>query len=277
MPFFGSLILVALLSFRLVRSKLENDQLTEKQKTLAGQIAAVSKRPVKRDSAETKSAGKQKTESSGDNKLAPSLEADSWRKRREAFRHRDVLRVAWFRYHEAMAKLNLTHEKQVQLLDLLRDREEGWFDAKEAAISLGIGDPQEINQALAAARNSMSEKIAALIGDSGLETLDSSLVLKAQEGAISGGVGADLAMDGIPLTPEQETGLAQICADVSKQFPTGSTSGSNPQQSANSEAAVLEKAAAILTPDQMADLKVYIDWSNQRATILADRPRYPTD
>jgi len=146
-----------------------------------------------------------------------------------------------------MAKLNLTHEKQVQLLDLLRDREEGWFDAKEAAISLGIGDPQELNQALAAARNSMSEKIAALI------------------------------MDGIPLTPEQETGLAQICADVSKQFPTGSTSGSNPQQSANSEAAVLEKAAAILTPDQMADLKVYIDWSNQRATILADRPRYPTD
>jgi hypothetical protein len=275
--FFSSLIVVALLLFQLTRSELNNKQLAKKQRALVGQIAVMSKEPVRPDSAGGKSGDRQYAESNGALKSLANAETDSWRKRREPFLQGNALRVAWTRYHEAIAKLNLPHDKQAQLLSVLRDREESWIDAKEAATSLGIGDPQEFRQALAAARISMNDKIVALVGDSGLDMLDNSAASMTQETIISGGVGADLAMDGIPLTPEQETGLAQVFADVSKQFPKASAYESIIQQRADGEFAVLDKAAAILTADQMADLKSYIEWANQRAIVLAERPRYPPD
>lgn len=86
-------------------------------------------------------------------------------------------------------------------------------------------------------------------------------------------------MDGIPLTPEQKTGVAQIYDDVSKQMPAAPAEGSDPsipemlKQQAERESAILGSAAAILTPEQLAVLKSSIEWSNERARFYAESRR----
>lgn len=278
--FAGAVILAAVLVFRLMGVTRENRQLAERQRTLVGRNAAAGGKPGTPGSpgSDPGAGPGPGSAAAGSARTGVGPDAEARRRRYDEFRHRDIIRVAWIRYHEAIAKLNLPHEKQAQLLELLRDREEGWFDAKEAALPVGMMDnPLELKQALADARNTLSGKIASLIGDSGLEALDTALALKAQQTEIEGGVGADLAMDGFPLTPEQETALAQIYTDVSRQTPVRSAEGSDPaapgmpvQQ--DGEAAVLERASAILTPEQMGGLKAYIDWSGQRAKVLSERP-----
>lgn len=266
--FLASLILSALLLFQLKRSEKEHYRLTEGQRALEDQLETIGSMSVKTESSEAKAGDKQKTESDAARKAEYDVLMSAWQKKFAQFSHRQNLRNVWTWYHEAIAKLNLPHDKQMRLLNLLRAREEAGYDASEAANSIGITDSHEINQAIISAKNTATEEMTALVGSAAIESIDNSPDLKGQEQRIDRSVGADLAIDGIPLTQEQETGLAQIYETVSKQYPINSDDGSNnPQQRANSGAAVLEKAAAILTPEQMTDLKNYIDWSNQQASF----------
>jgi hypothetical protein len=274
-----SLAIIALLFLKLKTSEQENHQLSEKQTALVGQIAAMNGKLGKSASVDGKPGDKLVTEAATVHKVEPSAELASWQRKYAPIRHTNLLRIVWIRYHEAIAKLNLPRTEQMQLLNLLLARDEGGYDAADAARSAGISDPQEIKQAVAAAKNSVSGEIATLIGSSGLESVDNSVALKSQETGIELNVGAQLAMDGIPLTPDQEAGLAQIYADVYKQNPTSSghdfydAASQIIEHQADTEASVLNKASAFLTPEQVADLKNYIGWSSQRSKLTAEMPK----
>jgi hypothetical protein len=267
----ASLIVCALLLYELRRSEKDHNRLTEEQSALENQIAAIGKGLVKAEPSEGKAGDEQKAESDATRKAAYGALLAAWQKKYAEFSHRDNLRDVWTSYHEGISKLNLPRDKQIQLLNLLRAREEAGYDAREVANSMGVTDAGEMNRAAANAKAAGTEEITALIGSSDLKLLEDSLEMKTQESQIARGVGADLAMDGIPLTPEQQTRLAQIYADLSKQFTTSSAEGEIPllseiqKQQADKETIILEKAAAFLGSEQMADLRNYIDWSNQQA------------
>jgi hypothetical protein len=274
----ASLAVIGLLSFRLMRSEQENRRLTQTQKALVVQVEAMGRRLPKADSADARSAERQASDAEAARKAEHDALVAAWQKRYAEFRHKDMLRFTWFRYHDVLAKMNLPRDKQAQVLDLLCARTEAGNDAREAAAAAGITDASEYDRVVAAANAEVGKDIAGVVGDSGLEALDNSQAVNMQVMGIERSVGADLAMDGIPLTPDQESALAQIYVDVSKQYSTSSYDGfhgtsdmTRPQP--DGEALVISRASAILSPEQMAGLKSYLDFAGQRSKVLAEAPK----
>jgi hypothetical protein len=283
----ASLALIALLSSKLWDGREENLRLAEEKKALIGRIAEMNRRFIESDTSLTKSSGERMPELDAEIKRERDASVADWQKKYAPFRHRDLLRIIWIRYHEAIALLNLPRDEHAQLLELLCEREETSLDAMDVARAAGITDPKEIKKATDAARSAVSEEIDGLIGAPALESLEDSVALKTQEIAIDRNVGVDLAMGGIALTQDQETGLAQIYVDLSKKAAAASLSASNPassdissqppsvvvQRQSEDDAYVLGRAAAILTPEQMVVLKSYLDWSNQRTLVSLEIPK----
>ena len=278
--FLASLAVIGLLSFRLAEGKRESRLMAERQDALKGQIALLSERRASPAPAPAEAAfgERQVPESEIVRKPDRNPLVTAWQRRFAEFRHRDMLRYAWFRYHEAVARLNLPRDKQAQLLELLRAREEAANDARDAANAAGITDYQEIDRAATVARNEVAREIAGLVGESGLESLDNFQAMSMQVMGIDRSVGADLGMEGIPLTRDQETELAQVYVDVAKQFSTSSFDGFHgpsdmAKQQADSQSLILSRAEAILAPDQLAALKAYFEYANQRAKLLDEAPK----
>jgi len=144
-------------------------------------------------------------------------------------------------------------------------------------MEMGVKDARASKTAENRAADSVNEEITALIGTSGLESLNDSLELKQRRVQVEGNVGAEMAMDGVPLTPDQETALVRVYADLPKQFP-GDTSlpwDNRPieeviREQDQIDAVIIEKASKILTPEQMVDLKTSIDMASQRLRVYAE-------
>lgn len=264
---------IGYLSLSLDKSKTENLQMAERQRVLIKQLEARARTLQKPDNAVVGKIGGEDVA----RKLDPNIIMPDSTDKFAKFRHRDQLRFVWTMYHDGIAALNLPGETQVQLLNLLRARNEAINDAADAAQKAGITDPKVSKRATDMAANSLNEEITALIGAPGLESLNDSLALRTQRMRVDRNVGADMAMDGVPLAPDQETALAQFYVDVGKQFP-GDNSGpwdNRPiedviRQQDQMDAAIIEKAAHILTSDQMANLKASIDMASQRMRLSAE-------
>jgi hypothetical protein len=268
----GALGVIACLSLNLNKSKTENLLMAERQqKTLIALIEA--RMPNKADNTVVVKSGSDDAARKSDPKIVrPDLT-----EKLAKIQHRYLLRNVWNTYHDGIAALNLPRETQVQLLNLLRARSEAINDAADAARKTGITDLKEISGAADMAANAVNVEITALIGAHGLESLNDTLAIKDQRMQVDRNVGADMAMDGVPLAPNQETALAQLYVDVYKQFP-GDTSvlwDTRPieeviRQQDQIDAAIIEKAAPILTSEQMTDLKASIDMASQRMRLSVE-------
>jgi len=268
----GALGAIGYLSLSLSKSRTENAQLAEKQQVLIERMETVAGLMKLDKAVAVKSGGDEVV-----GKLGSNVIVSDRTEKLAKFIHRDKLRFAWSRYHEGIAALNLPQEKQVQLLGLLRAREEAMDDARKVAWEMGVKDARASKTAENRAADSVNEEITALIGTSGLESLNDSLELKQRRVQVEGNVGAEMAMDGVPLTPDQETALVRVYADLPKQFP-GDTSlpwDNRPieeviREQDQIDAVIIEKASKILTPEQMVDLKTSIDMASQRLRVYAE-------
>jgi hypothetical protein len=269
----GALGGLGYLSLRLSRSRAENAQLAERQRVLIQQMEAISGTLKKQANAVgVKSGGNEVAGETGSNVIVPDRT-----EKLAKFIHRYKLRYVWSRYHDGIAALNLPREKQVQLLDLLRAREEAMDDARKVSWEMGVKDAKVSKAAENRAADSVNEEITTLIGSAGLDSLNDSLELKQRRMQVQGGVGAEMAMDGVPLTLDQETALARVYADLPKQFP-GDPSlpwDNRPieeviREQEQIDAVVIEKASKILTPQQTVDLKASIDMESERLRVYAE-------
>lgn len=173
----AALALSAFLFIELRRGEREHDRMVGEQKAWGGQRSVP-------DSKAPMPGGKPPAAPESARTAEEDARMAAWQKSWAEFSHRQSLRDVWGWYHEAIAKLNLPHDRQLQLLELLRQREEAGYDATEAANAVGMTDARGMGHAVADARNAVAGEIASLVGSSGLEALDASLALKGAEQAI---------------------------------------------------------------------------------------------
>lgn len=276
----GALGGLGYLSLRLDESEAENHRMAERQKELIARMEARAGTHRKPGSAVVMGPDGEAAANDGARKPEPNIGPSDSMERFAKFMHKSQLRLAWNQYHDAIAALNLPRETQLQLLNLLRARNEAMSDARDAAWKAGITDPFRAKSAEDTAANSVNEEITALIGAPGLESLNDSLELKNRRMQVERGVGADMAMDGIPLAPAQASALAQIYVDVTKRLPGDNSApwDTRPaevvlREQDQVDEAIMEKAALVLTPDQMADLKASIDMESQSRRLAVELNR----
>jgi hypothetical protein len=275
---FGGIGLFAWMALGLRRSEEGNRQLSQRQTALVDQIAVLKKRLL---AAESKADEAQQTLQAN---LAAPPKANNdkawalWRQKFSPFRHRFMTRSMWTGYHDIIDKLNIPPEKKAALLDLLASRIEATQDASEAARAEGITDSKEIDLAVNQARDAVTAEIVDLIGPSDLDAFSRAQELKSTQDQVNRNVGADFQMGGLPLSQEQQTGLAQIYLDLSKQFPTSAPDGTSlpwseiAQHQTESDAVMTDRASSILSADQMVILKQNLEWNEQRIKVMAGRP-----
>jgi hypothetical protein len=274
--------LCAWLGLSLARTQDDNRLLTERQTLLVQQIVVLKRdlgAAVARADAGYSPAVARVADAPPP-KPGNSREWMEWRQRFNMFRHRTAIRMTWASFHEAIAKMGLSPEKQAALYNLLAARSEAPMDANDAAQAQGITDSHEIEAAVRQAKDSVTSEITDLIGQDGLDALNAAQELKGSQDFINRNVGTDMQMSGIPLTADQQAALAQAFQDTLKQFPNTPSEPFGPGQPTDSsdhvverDAMLLDKAAGILTPDQMGIFKGYLAENDQRLKIMGERPR----
>ena len=84
-------------------------------------------------------------------------------------------------------------------------------------------------------------------------------------------------MGGLPLKQDQLAGLAQLFTDADKQFPSLNAVFPPPPaaltQLVDKDTMMLDKASAVLTPEQMGIFKDYLNWNDQRMKVMVDSPK----
>lgn len=195
------------------------------------------------------------------------------------FRHRMMLRNFWYKYHEAIAKFNLAPDQQAHLLDLMVSKNETYMDALDAANAQGVTDPKFVQAASKQATDDINSEIAELLGPDGLVELNRAQDLRYQQDFIRTNVGADFQMGGVPLTSDQEAGMAQVMLDVSTKFGTPNQNfflmgmPADPSSLSDADTAVQRAASQILSPQQMSVLNAYLQWNDQRIKVAVSAPK----
>ncbi|HZZ19607.1 MAG TPA: hypothetical protein VFE25_09565 [Opitutaceae bacterium] len=261
------------LSGKAEKATSDNQALVEKQVVLNREIVV-----LKRKLAEAESKGSEvekvaKTEQPNAKKPEnPALQ--EWQHRFSKFNHRSMLRSTWYRYHDVIAKLNLPTDKQAQLVALMTTKWEATVDANDAANSQGITDQKEIDAASKQAADEVNTEIVGLIGQANDNELQHGEDLVNPKGVIERNIGPDFQMGGVPLSADQENAVAEIYLDGQKhQPPADPNPAVNLLRLQQTDAAYLEKASSVLSPEQMTILKDYFSWNEERAKTLSEVPK----
>jgi hypothetical protein len=195
------------------------------------------------------------------------------------FRHKMMLRNFWYRYHEAIAKLNLAPDQQAHLLDLMVSKNETYMDAADASNAQGLTDQKFVQAASKQAIDEINSEIAEMLGPDGLADLNHAQDLRYQQDFIKANVGADFQMGGVPLTSDQEVGMAQVMLDVSKKFGIPNQNfflmgiPADASSLPDADTAVQQAASQILSPQQMTVLNAYLQWNDQRIKVAISAPK----
>lgn len=202
-----------------------------------------------------------------------------WRRNFAPFRHRMMLRNFWYRYHEAISKFNLPPDQQAHLLDLMVSKNETYMDSLDAANAQGLTDQKLVQAAAKQATDDINSEISEILGPEGLAELNRAQDLRGQQDFVKSNVGADFQMDGVPLTSNQEEGMAQVMLDVSKKFGTGNQNfflmglPADVNSMPDADSTVMDGASQILNPQQMSVLKAYLQWNDQRVKVASAAPK----
>jgi hypothetical protein len=180
-------------------------------------------------------------------------------------------------YSRAIAALNLSPDKAIQLKELLVERDMSEYDAQDAANQAGLvsGSP-EAGKAISEAMKDSEQAIKSLIGsdaDEKLEALKGTQYYGSQNDVDDYAV--DMADAGVSLSAEQSQALAQSLHELSN-------SAKNPDAAAPGyrvadpttwqsplDQQFFASAASILTPAQLQILKTSRSENNQRQAIMS--------
>lgn len=174
--------------------------------------------------------------------------------------HREVLRAVWGKYHETIGGFDLTNAQRTRLMDLLIARQEADFDVHQVSIKLGATSDNEISKATLESRRSFDSEIKELTGEAGVQALHRAELVANLKINLHGSVAADLAVEGVPLTPGQETALTQIYADAYEQSRAASGSASETPVEPSSALSdmnlrILGHASQVISPRQITVLR----------------------
>ena len=162
---------------------------------------------------------------------------------------RSILR----QYGDALSALNLAPEQLAQLKDLLASRVIANGDPRLAGLTPGT---PAYNQATRAASAAVNAQITDLIGPDGQAKLRDAMMTSMAETQIANNYAPDFQDAGVALTPEQTRSLAQLMSPARMIAGGAGQNQADPATglSPNDEA-MLEQAAQILSPAQVAILK----------------------
>jgi len=175
--------------------------------------------------------------------------------------HRLVLRNMWLQNHTIIESLDLSPEKKVQLFRLICTREEAVHDAREVAQSSQSLDEKGAAKAMINAYSSLTEEIRSLAGDTVLKQIDEAKLAITEQEMVDHTSAVDLALDGVPLSEEQQRTLGRIYYEAYSgprkaqpdnygQLPIDQTTGLN-----YIDQEILDRSSAILRKDQMDALR----------------------
>jgi len=163
----------------------------------------------------------------------------------------DQLRNIQRMYGAAIAALKLPPDQEAKLRSLLMDQAESAADARQAAAAAGLSRGEGARASVQASEE-VGGEIKALIGDDGYAALQTGSRLANETSNINYGVGADLAANGVPLTPDQTGQLAKLYADVR---PGPFNPNGDPAALSSRDQQVLDHAANFLSAPQVAAMK----------------------
>jgi len=151
--------------------------------------------------------------------------------------------------------LNLPPDTAFKLRNLIVDRRMAVDDARAAARQEGVHDRATVEKAEAVATEEVDAKIAALLGPDGSQSLQRRLAVADEVNQLQSFVALDMSFAGVPLSPDQTVALAEAAKALHySTLPSASgarlTEMANP--GVNVHEVILEKAAAILSPVQLA-------------------------
>ena len=151
--------------------------------------------------------------------------------------------------------LNLPAGTASKLRNLLVERRLATDDARAAVRQEGIHDRGLAEQAEAVATKDVDDQIAALLGPDANHDLQRRLAVADEYNQLQSYVALDMSYAGVPLSQDQALALAEAAKSLHySTLPSASgarlTDAANP--GVNVHEAILAKAAAILTPNQLA-------------------------
>jgi hypothetical protein len=169
---------------------------------------------------------------------------------------KQCMRTIMNMYGDAIAALKLPPDKFGKLKDLLFEQLQATYDAMDAAKEAGL-TAGESNQAAMQSRNEIDAEIKALLGADAFAQFQQDSMAGTFKSVINSGVGADMAVAGTPLTPEQLTALSRLYAQTVnpglKHFGTQNTDPVTGLTSRNQW--LLDQSAGFLNPGQLQSMR----------------------
>jgi len=183
-----------------------------------------------------------------------------------ALQKRQMRRIILRQYGDALASLNLPPDQLSQLKDLLAGRIFSSGDPRLAGMEPGT---PAYNQELRAASQAISQQIDALIGPDGQRKLQAAQMLTTSQNQVANNYAPDFADAGVPLTPDQSTSLAQLLNPMNNPGGGRAMNQADPETFLSPrDEQLLDQAAQILSPPQIAILKADRAEQNQRQALM---------
>jgi hypothetical protein len=175
--------------------------------------------------------------------------------------HRHQLRQINRRFGELFLTLKLPADQLAKLRQLLIDRDEAAYDARDEAKKDGLGATATA-RAVTQAMGEVNSDIKTLIGADAYDQIQSEPIISGLKRTVQQQAGADLAAAGVPLSDDQLFALANIYFDVEvpgknhsfgtlpMAAPPDTTTGLTPKN-----ATILSQATRFLTAAQIPVLR----------------------
>lgn len=187
--------------------------------------------------------------------------------------HRQLRAQAINTYHEAVDKLDLPSDVRIKLMDLLGER---------SLITMELGWPSGVTDAnsISEARENAAEidrQIGGLIGSDVYEQLKDeakAAQLAPNFKSAVNAFAAGMADDGVSMTPDQSAALLKAYSEINNPVknpgiinPTSSTPDTRTYLTPQDQA-LLDRAADVLSPAQLANLQTALAEPHQYAATL---------
>ncbi len=184
----------------------------------------------------------------------------------QALEKKQLRRFMLRQYGDALASLNLPPDQLAQLKDLMASRVFSGGDPRLAGLEQG--SPAYM-QAMRAASQAVNQQIDALIGPEGQRKLQDAQMLTTAQNQVNTNYAPDFAEGGVPLTPEQTTGLAQLLNPRNLVGRGPAANQPDPETWLTPrDQKLLEQAAQVLSPAQLEILKGDRAEQNQRQALM---------
>jgi hypothetical protein len=170
------------------------------------------------------------------------------------------LRTIQLNYGDALAALHLPPAKLTKLQDLLVDKQEANLDAYEAAKAAHLSDA-DVMEAASKAVAEVDDQIKEMLGADVFTDFQQNCDADIMEGTVDRSIGADLGINGVPLTHDQLLALSRVFSEANN--PTSNPGIKSPTAFvadpvtglSSRDQWLLDQASSVLSPEQLQTMK----------------------